>query len=335
VTALLALSTPSSALALLADIQQALEKCDDLAEVRELRGQAEAVRHYLKSASTGLELLNRAAIVKLLCERRAGAILGRLVKRGGNRRGNGSLPTSRLEQLGIKNRMQSSRLQKVASVSEEEFRQYVNRHLCEEKEVTTQGLLRFAQERCRKSRSVEKDMGDLSLVSDGLRTLARQRKQFHCVYASPVWGKCRKVKATELAKWLSELPVTAVAAPDAHAHLAVPPEMLRDGIAILDKWGFRFKGELVRPTPSGDFGDYWQRAHTSILLGVRGRLAFRDTGLPSFMDDHDFFGNGDSTKIHSLIARVSPPPYLDLLADKTLGEWISPRSTGSSGPSLP
>jgi hypothetical protein len=42
------------------------------------------------------------------------------------------------------------------------------------------------------------------------------------------------------------------------------------------------------------------------------------------MDDHDFFGNG--TEIHPLIVRVSPPPYLDLLAEKSVGGWVSPRS---------
>jgi hypothetical protein len=326
VTALLAISTPASALSLLDNVQQALENCSDLAEVRELRDQAAAVRHYLKAAAMDLEVLNRAAIVKLLCERRAGAILSTLVKRGGDRRANTLRPNSRLDKLGIKNKMQSSRLQAVASVPDEDFWQYVNQLLREEKEVTTQGLLRFAQERCRKSPPADEAKGDLALVAAGLKVLAGQKKQFRCVYASPVWCGCRKVKAEQLAKCLSTLPLTAVVAPEAHAHLAVPPELIKEGIAILEKWGFRYRGELVRRTQSPEFGDYWQRAHTSILLGVRGRLAFHETGLPSFMDDHDFFGNGDSTEIHTLIARVSPPPYLDLLAEESVGEWISPRS---------
>ncbi len=321
-----AISTPSRALSLLDTVQQALANCDDLTEVRELRDQAAAVRHYLKAAAMDLEVLNRAAIVKLLCERRAGAILSTLVKRGGDRRANVRLPNLRLGELGIKNKMQSSRLQMVASVPEEEFWQYVNQLLREEKEVTTQGLLRFAQERCCKPQPGDKGADDLSLVAEGLMNVARQRKQFGCVYASPVWGGYRKVKATELAKRLSELPVKAVVAHDAHAHLAVPPELIKDGIAILEKWGFRFRGELVRQTPASGFGDHWQQAHVSLLLGVRGRLPFRDTSLSSWINDHVFFGN--CTEIHTLIARVSPPPYLDVLAETTVGDWISPRSPG-------
>ena len=204
----------------------------------------------------------------------------------------------------------------------------MNHFMHEEKEVTTQGLLRFAQLHCGKERAVKDGEGDLASVARGLKCLARQGKQFCCIYASPAWGGTRKARIAGLAKGLSELPVKAVAAPTAHVHLAVRPELIKDGIAILEKWGFRFRGELVRRSLSTEFGDHWQRAHTSLLLGVRGRLAFRDTGLPSWLDDHDFFGNGDATEIHAVIARVSPPPYLDLLAEKTLGEWVSPISSG-------
>ena len=105
------------------------------------------------------------------------------------------------------------------------------------------------------------------------------------------------------------------------------PELIKAGIAILEKWGFRFRGELVCRTLPPEFGDHWQRAHTSLLLGVRGKLAFRDTGLPSWLDDKDLFGNNGTVEIHALIARASPPSYLDLLADKTVREWISPRAS--------
>jgi hypothetical protein len=204
------ISTPASALSLLDNVQQAVANCNDFAEVRELRDQAAAVRHYLKAAAMDLEVLNRAAIVKLLCERRAGSILGTLVKRGGDRRANVFQPNSRLDKLGIKNKMQSSRLQMVASVPEDEFWQYVNQLLRDEKEVTTQGLLRFAQERCCKSTPADVGIGDLAPVADGLINLAKRRKQYRCVYASPVWCGCRKVTAAELAKSLSELPVKSV-----------------------------------------------------------------------------------------------------------------------------
>ena len=327
VTDLVAISTPTRALSLLEDIRRALAECNDLAEVQKLRDQAEAVRHYLKSAAMGLEVLNQAAVVKLLCEHRAGTILSQIVKRGGDRRPNKLIPRSQLAELGVKNRMQSSRLQVLALVSEEDLCRYMNQLMHEEKEVTTQALLRFAQLHFGKERAAKDGEGDLASVARGLKSLARQAKQFCCIYACPAWCGSRKARITLLAKGLSKLPVKAVAAPNSHLHLAVRPELIREGIAILENWGFRFRGELVRRTLPQEFGDHWQRAHASLLLGVRGRLAFRDTGLPSWLDDHDFFGNGNATEIHALIARVSPPPYLDLMADKTVREWVSPRSS--------
>ena len=280
VTDLVTISTPAHALSLLDEIRQALEECNDFAEAQKLRDRTEAVRHYLRSAAVDLEMLNRAAVLKLLCEHRAGTILKQLVKRGGDRRANRLLPRSQLEELGIKNRMQSSRLQAVASVSEKELWQYVNQLMREEKEVTTQCLLRFAQLHCDKEQAVEANKGDLASVTRGLMCLARQRKKFCCIYASPAWNGGRKAGINGLAKSLSELPVKAVTATNAHAHLAVRPELIKDGIAILERWGFCFRGELVRRTLPAEFSEHWQRAHTSLLLGVRGTLAFRDTGLP-------------------------------------------------------
>jgi hypothetical protein len=325
-TDLVTLSTPSSALFLLDDIRHDLAECYDLADVQNLRDKAEAVRHYLKSAAMGLEALNRAAVVKLLCEHRAGTILKQLVRHGGDRRPNRLLPRSQLDEFGIKNKMQSSRLQLLASVSEEEFWRFVNQLMHEEKEVTTQALLRFARLHRRNERAVMPSESDRASLAIGLKNLARQGKQFCCIYACPAWCGGRTARTARLAKGLFELPVKAVAAGNAHAHLAVRPELIKEGIAILEKWGFRFRGELVRRALAPEFGNYWQPAHVSLLLGVRGRLPFRDTGLPSWLDDHDFFGNGNATEIHAPIARVSPPPYLDLMAEKTVRDWISPRS---------
>ena len=325
-TDLVAISTPVHALSLLNEIRQALAECNDLEDVQELRNQAEVIRRYLKSAAANLEVLNRAAILKLLCEHRAGTILKDLVKRGGDRKTNKYLAKSQLEELGIKNNMQSSRLQAVASISEEDFWRYVNQAVHEKKEVTTNALLRFAQLHSERTRAAHNGDKALASVSNGLISLARQGKQFCCIYASPCWDSSRRGGIGALPGALSELPVKAVAASNAHIHLAVRPELIKAGIALLDKWGFRFRGELVCRTLPPEFGDHWQRAHTSLLLGVRGKLVFRDTGLPSWLDDKDIFGNNGAVEIHALIARASPPPYLDLLADKTVREWISPRA---------
>jgi hypothetical protein len=308
---------------MLAEVRHALASCNDFEEIRELRDQSEAIRHYIKSADMGLELQNQAAIVKLLCERRAGELLKDTLRHGGDRRPGRHIPKSQLEELGI-NKMQSNRFQAMASVSEADFWQFVQQLAHERKELTSQGLMRFAELRAGCVQPAgDSDEGPFCRLANGLKSLARQGKQFACVYADPPWGHCRKARIARLPKRLCELPVKAIMAPNAHLHLWAPPGLLKDGMAILSAWGFRYRGELVRHTTPG-YGLYWQKDHSTLLLGVRGQLAFRDNGLPGWLGDSDFLGNVDNMEIHALIARASPPAYLDLFAEKTVRDWIAP-----------
>ncbi len=323
-TALTAALTASDALSILEDTRCALPHCNDVAQLLKLRDQAEAIRQRLKSDALGLDMLNCLAIVRLHCEHRAGTILKQLVKRGGNHRGANSLPRSQLQELGIKNKMQSSRLQAVASISEDDISRFVNQLTGEQRAVSTKGLLRCARLACSTLSSITGDNDGLASVSAGLASLAKQNKRFCCIYASPDWSGDRKDGVVGLAKKLSQLPVKEISAANAHAHLAVRPERIKDGIAILDKWGFHYRGELVLNVPRSDFGDHWKCSHVSLLLGVRGRLPFRDTALPSWFGKHDLFDSANPNEVRDLIVRVSPAPYLDLLADKRERQWTSP-----------
>jgi hypothetical protein len=200
----------------------------------------------------------------------------------------------------------------------------VNQLTGEKRAITTKGLLRWFQLEGVALSSTAGDQDNLASVSAGLVRLAKQGKQFCCIFASPNWNGNGKDGIAQLARRLSQLPVKEIAAENAHAHLAVRPERIKDGITILDKWGFRYRGELVLNVPPSDFGDHWKCSHISLLLGVRGRLPFRDTALPSWFTDQDLLNSSNAKEIRALIARVSPPPYLDLLADKSEREWMSP-----------
>jgi hypothetical protein len=89
----------SEALAILEDIHSYLLECSSVSQLLKLRNQAEAIRLRLKSDAIGLDVINRAAIVRIHCEHRAGTILKQLVKRGGNHRGDQALPRSQLQEL--------------------------------------------------------------------------------------------------------------------------------------------------------------------------------------------------------------------------------------------
>ncbi len=319
----IAITSTSEALSKLGAVRHALAKCGDFAEVRELRNRAKWIRQFLKSAAEGLDLQNQAAIVKLLCERRAGEILIKTLRHGGDRRP--GKHESQLKALGI-DKAESRRLQMEASVSDEEFWQFVQQVTHERKEITSHRLIRFVQSRKEKTESAGDGENPLGRAANGLKRLARRGKRFACIYADPPWAGSREAGVGRMTERLCQLPVKAIATANAHLHLWVPPELVNDGMAILRAWGFRYKTQLVRHKLPPDYGKYWQTAHNVLLLGVRGQLAFHDTGLPSWLDGSDVFGNA-TAEIHTLILRASLPPYLDLFAERTIREWISPLST--------
>jgi hypothetical protein len=131
-------------LAVLDQATRILADAKSLDDIKSIRDKAEAARTYIKAARLGLELQNRAAEVKLRAERKAGQFLKTLKLRGGDRKSKRQHATLKLAELGI-SRDQSKRWQHVASVTEEDFTQYLKEMGYQGREITSAGLLRVAK----------------------------------------------------------------------------------------------------------------------------------------------------------------------------------------------
>lgn len=320
-----AIASPSQAISVLTTIRRTLAQCKDLAQIRDWGEQAEAVRHYLKAAALGLETQNQAAEVKLICERHLGQLLKELIHQGGDRKSKDRDRDVTLDDLGI-SRTQSSRWQRESALPEEDFLRYVLQANEECRELTSNGLLRLARVYSEAAKSVAEDDDPFSQLADGLENLARQPKRFACIYAEPPWSR-GKTEIARLPQRLCNLPVEPVAAPQAHLHLWVPPESLEAGLAVLRAWGFRYEAVLVRGRTPQDYGEYWRSSHDMLLLGVRGRLPFRDISLPSWLDGRDLSTRGGADDFPALVARASSPPYLDLFGTTEIKGWTVPVSS--------
>lgn len=139
----------TNALIQLNAIETALAEAKTIAEVKNIRNQAEAMRQCFRLAEYGLEMQNDAAEVKLRAERRAGEMLeGIDLNKGGRPAKNQSHDTTglapTLTSLGI-SRDQSACWQLEAEVPVERFEQYIAKTKAEEKELTSAGLLRLAK----------------------------------------------------------------------------------------------------------------------------------------------------------------------------------------------
>jgi N6-adenosine-specific RNA methylase IME4 len=318
------IATPNQAMAALAAIRMAVTETSDIDQVRTFRDQAEALRHYVKSAAMSLSLQNRAAEVKLVAERRIGELLSGCCSRGGDRKSAHRDVESDLKTLGL-NRSQSARYQLEAAVPEDDFVQFVEETNATGRELTSNALIRLARLHAQVAKPPVDKKNPFARLILGLQSLARQQKYFTCVYADPPWSRgTSRAEVARLPKRLCDLPVKAVMAKNAHAHLWVPPDHLESGLAILRAWGFRYKDCLVRGKIPEGYGQYWRHAHDVLLLGVRGRLCFRDTDLSSRLDWQDM-SSRESSEIYSLIGRASSPPFLDLFAVNAARGWTVPR----------
>jgi hypothetical protein len=311
-----AITSSSQAIAVLDGVQKALARCSNFDHVKDLCNQAEAVRHYIMTATRNLELQNRAGEVKLRCERRAGEILRTLLVHGGNRKSKLGDSNVTLKQLGL-TKAQSSRWQLEATLPEDEFVEFVERVKRECRELTSNRLLRVARLYAGTSQPESDSASICSRLSKSLKKMARQGARFACIYAEPPWSVSKRTADAYLPEQLCNVPVKLIAAPQAHLHLCVPPKFLNVGFSVLRAWGFRYRSAAVRQRPLCDYGSYWRETFDVILLGVRGRLGFRDSSLPSWLGEKD----GTTARLHALIERASPPPYLDLFGTAVPEGW--------------
>jgi ParB family chromosome partitioning protein len=138
----------STSLSNISAARNALAKASTLEDVLTIRDKAEAIRIYVRAAAESLETQNAAAEIKLRAERKAGEMLAAMEKQDGGDAAKArphhvtELPPS-LKDLGI-TKMQSSRWQKEATVSDEVFEQLVSDCRDEQKELTQSLVLKAA-----------------------------------------------------------------------------------------------------------------------------------------------------------------------------------------------
>lgn len=99
-------------------------------------------------------------------------------------------------------------------------------------------------------------MTDLENTIEGLRQFTKGKK-YNTIYADPPWqfqNRTGKVApehkrlnryATMTLDEIKELPVGEITGDKAHLYLWVPNALLPDGLAVMDAWGFEYKGNIV------------------------------------------------------------------------------------------
>ena len=136
----------------------------------------------------------------------------------------------------------------------------------------------------------------------------------------------RTMTTTEIA----DMPIQLHTDECSHLYLWVPNALLRDGLDVMDAWGFTYKTNLVWYKTRKDGGPdgrgvgfYFRNVTELLLFGVKGRLRTLAPGrrqvnvIPSRKREH----SRKPDEVYQLVRECSPGPYLELFARQRISDW--------------
>ena len=314
-TEIVSVNSASNPLAMLDRAYLAIENAQSLDELKEIRDQAEAARHYVKAAKLTTAMSNRCAEIRIRAERKAGEMIKASgINRGGNQLKAKSHDVTSLADLDI-SKIQSSRWQKIANIPEDVIEQYFAEPENEEREVTAVGLAQFAA-RLNKPDGVDEPIPP----RDG---------KYRCIVIDPPWN-IKKIEREERPNQgvtldyptmsLDEIadeslvPLRTHADDDCHLYLWVTHKYLPAGLELMEGWGFRYQCLMTWRKNVGITPFSWMYDTEHVIFGRKGNLPLNQLGLRLSFDAPT---QGHSVKPEVFYDRVraaSPGPRIDMFA---------------------
>ena len=307
-----------------------LAEAQDLHDISQIRDIAVAAQAYAKAAMLGVETTNKAALVKIKAERKAGEYLKQL-DRASYDRGNqhvakfhsGTQPSDyaqTLEEVQIP-KTTAYRWQKMADVPEPVFAEHVERVTQEKDELTSAGVLRLAKAKKRAdkkaARQSEKelairemaqtDIGDFCDIRHcSMAELFASGIEPDCIITDPPYPKEYLPLYEELARLAVNVPLVAVMCGQSYL-----PEIY----AAMSKH-LEYRWTLAYLTPGGQAVQQWPRKVNTfwkpILLFGQAVDWIGDVAKSNTNDNDKRFhhwGQSESGMV-DLVERLSKPGQL-------------------------
>jgi len=162
-----------------------------------------------------------------------------------------------------------------------------------------------------------------------LESLIAAGRRYGTVYADPPWAYSNQGTraatsnhyGTESIEYIAGLPVSQLAAENAHLHLWTTNAFLFDARRVMEAWGFEYKSCFVWVKPQMGIGNYWRVSHEFMLLGVRGSTPFGDRGLMSWARMDRTKHSAKPESVRRMIEAASPGPRLELFGRRKMVGW--------------
>ena len=161
------------------------------------------------------------------------------------------------------------------------------------------------------------------------------KKKYKTIYADPPWkesggGKIKRGADRHYplmsTKEIMELPVQDIAEENAHLYLWVTNNFLKDGLKVMDAWGFRYITTITWMKDRMGLGQYFRGKTEHCLFGVKGRLPYkikngkRQQGVTGFAAKRGRHSEKPQ-EMREMIEVVSYAPYIELFARDTFDKW--------------
>jgi len=122
---------------------------------------------------------------------------------------------------------------------------------------------------------------------------------------------------------IKEIPVSVACASCCHLYLWVPNALVKEGLEVMEAWGFKYKTNIVWHKVRKDGGPdgrgvgfYFRNTTELILFGIRGKIRTLSPGrrqvniIKSQKREH----SRKPDELYEIIEKCSPGPYLELFA---------------------
>ena len=135
---------------------------------------------------------------------------------------------------------------------------------------------------------------------------------------------------TLLLEEIKEIPVHLVSAKNSHLYLWVPNALLKEGLEVMEAWGFKYKSNIIWHKVRKDGGPdgrgvgfYFRNTTEVILFGVRGSLRTLKPGrkqvniIRTQKQEH----SRKPDELYDIIEQCSPGPFLEVFARGKRKNW--------------
>jgi len=129
---------------------------------------------------------------------------------------------------------------------------------------------------------------------------------------------------------IKEIPVHLVSAKNSHLYLWVPNALLKEGLEVMEAWGFKYKSNIIWHKVRKDGGPdgrgvgfYFRNTTEIILFGVRGSLRTLKPGrtqvniIRTQKQEH----SRKPDALYKIIEECSPTPFLEIFARGKRKKW--------------